>query len=155
MGWNQRVVVGFGLPLPKNKLQKNAPGKIFQIDTNKYNHVKKAVIVRNKPIILPLNDGIVLFNKILSIQTTGMFIGNGIHGPFEGNKIYENYDMYVYGGMDNKFYKFLNKLQIRMDDQIESQNINCKFPSYQIWLHERINEKQQIKDILGYYLVGL
>lgn len=159
MGFSQRVAVGFGIPLPKHR--KFMRSSVQKVNTSREdNHVIKNI----KLLSFPINDGLVLFNKVVSIQTSGCLINNNIIGPI---KSLHDYDVSSYDLISNKepidpLFTFLKEYGIESEDntyihlglnKIKPLSYGYTKELYQNWLYENMKPGLKIKDIVGYYLI--
>lgn len=82
-GWQQKVAVGYGIPLPSHQYKSLEP-YVMKIEKKCLHEGDNQEFVSEKPIIVNiygLNDGFILFTREVNIHTTGWLINDMFLGP--------------------------------------------------------------------------
>lgn len=160
---HQIIAVGYGIALPFSFYSKLKPFAVEHF--NKFEHED---VIETKPIIVCTNpkDGFVLFNSSVHMRVVHTTFKNYIVGPltFETTS---KHGIYIPCPQDtethtNKFLSILKANDIVPSDDAtkyisltNKDDLGADSEPYNDWL-KRINpQNKKIKDLIGYYIIGL
>lgn len=177
-GWNQLFAIGYGVPLPYDKLKLIEPNvtRISRqhIECFKFDFCKG--IESTNPIVIDdefENDGFILFDPIVYLYQMGLIIKKSeFLGPtYEKKDFVENAlsslppisnsdknDIHL---SNQKLCKFLKDHTINPEQSTEQfynldkykGKYNCR--SLETWIDKKCDKKAKLKDVLGFYVMAL
>lgn len=168
-GWNQNIIVGYGLPLTDTMYQNVQTSKNKCHQLNVKATLPESSNITKYPILYSSKGGYILFSRYIYIREVSEIFDNNIIGPLSKDQAEQKIgDLPFEFNIYSRYRYFEQQLNNRNIDILASSksyypeiSINPGLGHvenpFNLWLYQNKNKIMtgQLKNFVGYYIIGL